>query len=805
MAGALIGALRVTLGIDTAAFEEGLGIAQKRLNAAGRNLQQIGDRMAGLGQTLSIGVTAPLVAFGASAFKAASDAAELQSAFDQTFGDMAADMTAWAEATGDAMGRSTQSIQEAANTFGIFFNQAAPTRQEAAEMSKTFAVLAQDLASFYNVAESDALQKLRSGLSGESEPLRDFGVFLTEANVKAKALELGLGSLGGELSEQDKIMARYALILEATSNAQGDVARTSEGTANQMRAAQAAFQELQVTVGTKLIPVLTPLITKLAGILDAFSGLSEGTQTFIVAAAAIAAAVGPVLFALGSLVSAVGALAPVFAPLVTVVGAAFGAGGVFAGAFSSLSAFGSMLSLVAGAAAPVLAPLAAVAAVGALIWANWDKIGPVLAELRDKFVAALGPKLTALVDTVKTKLTELWNGPFGEAIRWVINVLGEFGAAYTSVMGEALIRVISAAVDIVAGAFSAIIDSVQLVIAVLTGDWAGAWEAAKSLVSNAINTVLNVLNSLAPGAGDAVRALATRLWEGLTQIVNDMLTIGRNIVQGLVNGIRANAEAVWNALRSVVMAGVDRIRDFLGIRSPSLLFMEMGGFITEGLAIGITDGLGDVETAMDALGATVADGLSGVSAGAGISLDPSFDVGSVGADAGNSLRDNFRQSFSEGIKAALEGDLSKFFQNWFERIGTRSFENILNSVADEFANLLSGLFGQTGGTAGSGGLGGVLAGVLGSIFGGTPGFALGGSFTVGGSPGRDANLVAFRATRGEKVTISNDDADGSASGMPGTLQFNFYGPVTNPEQVRRSAAQAGAHLLRMSAAGKRGI
>ena len=86
-------------------------------------------------------MTAPLVAFAGFSFKAASDANELQSAFNVTFGAMAADMTQKPlKATGDAMGRSTQTMEEAANTFGIFFNTAVPPAK-AAEMAKTFAAV----------------------------------------------------------------------------------------------------------------------------------------------------------------------------------------------------------------------------------------------------------------------------------------------------------------------------------------------------------------------------------------------------------------------------------------------------------------------------------------------------------------------------------------------------------------------------------------------------------------------------------------------------------------------------------------
>lgn len=302
MASSVIGALRVMLGMDTAEFESGTTKAQREMQRLERNFQRTAANVGRIGRNLTIGLTAPLTAFGVLSFNAASDAAELESAFNQTFGNMAGMMNDWARETGDAMGRSTQSMQRLANTFGIFFNQAAPTREEAARMSQTFAVLAQDLASFYNVAEEDALQKLRSGLSGEAEPLRDFGVFLSAAAVEARALEMGLGDASGEISEQAKILARYNLILESTTNAQGDVLRTADGTANRVRAAQAAFEELQVTIGTKLLPVITPLIDKLAAAFEWFTALPDSVQATTLAGAALAAALGPVLLGISGII-----------------------------------------------------------------------------------------------------------------------------------------------------------------------------------------------------------------------------------------------------------------------------------------------------------------------------------------------------------------------------------------------------------------------------------------------------------------------------------------------------------------------
>lgn len=388
--GAVLGYLRYVLGFDSLAFQEGLGDAEKRMKAAQKSIGKTADKFKDIGAKLSLAVTAPLVAFGASSFNAASDAVELQSAFDQTFGKMSATMNKWAEDTGDAMGRSTQEMQKAANTFGIFFNTAVDPAK-AASMSQTFAKLAQDLGSFYNVDTDTAIEKLRSGLSGESEPLRDFGVFLTEASVKAKAMEMGLTGVGNELTEQEKILARYQLILEATGNAQGDVARTSGNTANQMRAAQAAFQELQVEIGTKLIPVLTPLITKLTEALNWFTSLPEPVQNWTLGLAAAGAALGPVVLAIGGLVSGFGALLPA----ITVVAGFFTA--------TLIPALAAILT----ALTPILIPLGLIAAaVGAvyLAWRNWDTITAIVKNLYNQVKTWLLDKLTAIWDSVKAKI-----------------------------------------------------------------------------------------------------------------------------------------------------------------------------------------------------------------------------------------------------------------------------------------------------------------------------------------------------------------------------------------------------------------
>jgi hypothetical protein len=406
MAGVSLGHLRFTLGFDSIQFRKGMSAAERDLVLLQKKFEGFGQKLQGIGMRLSGAITLPLVAFGIKAVKTASDAAELQSAFNTTFGQMATGMNKWAEATGNALGRSTREIQQAANTFGIFFNTAVPPAKAAA-MSRTFAVLAQDLASFFNTDTATAIEKLRAGLAGEAEPLRAFGVFLSDAAVKAKGLELGLIGVGETMTEQEKILARYHLILEGTTKAQGDVARTSGSSANQMRAFGAAIEELQQEAGERLLPMFTRLVTALARLVAQFNELPRPAQNAIAATAAFAAAIGPVTWAVGGMV---GGLAK-SAPLIDKIASSFGAArGALAGATASTMAFSH-----------VLLPLAALIGGVYLAYKNWDKIQPIV----DRVKGATDGYFTRVSERFKEFETK-WNQNAAEVKKWAGQVDAEF-------------------------------------------------------------------------------------------------------------------------------------------------------------------------------------------------------------------------------------------------------------------------------------------------------------------------------------------------------------------------------------------
>lgn len=274
-------------------------------NAAGK----MGSAFKKIGVALvAAGIADVVFQFGKASAQAAIDAQEMESAFNVVFGNMAGDVRAWAEATGNELGRSTQEIQRAALAFQELFGQALAPEQ-AATLSQQFAVLTQDLASFKNLSNEVAQQKLFSGLVGEAEPLRAVGVFLNETAVQAKAAELGLAGVNGVLTDQEKIVARAALIQEQLANAQGDVERTSGSTANQIKTMNAAVEELQVAIGSKLLPQLTPLISLTAQIITHMADAAQKINVTTESAANMARGLEIVFGAIGRGISALSGFA----------------------------------------------------------------------------------------------------------------------------------------------------------------------------------------------------------------------------------------------------------------------------------------------------------------------------------------------------------------------------------------------------------------------------------------------------------------------------------------------------------------
>lgn len=214
-------------------------------------------------------------------FNAASDMQESINKTDQVFKSSSGTIKAWADDAARNLGMSEQAALEASGTFGNLFTSMGFTRGAAADMSMSVVQLAADLGSFNNIGTDAALEKIRAGLVGEIEPLRSLGVNLTAAAVQAKALEMGLADNAKALTAADKAQASYALILEQTTNAQGDFARNADGAANSLKTAQASIDDVKASLGAGLVPIVAIAAQQVTDMAEAVGILTDSLNGLV--------------------------------------------------------------------------------------------------------------------------------------------------------------------------------------------------------------------------------------------------------------------------------------------------------------------------------------------------------------------------------------------------------------------------------------------------------------------------------------------------------------------------------------------
>lgn len=223
------------------------------------------------------GVVSILSKWGKAAIDAASDLSEVQNVVDVTFGDSSGRIDAWAKQAGKAYGLTEKQAKQYTATIGAMLKSQGMADDEIVKTSTDLAGLAADMASFYNLDFDTAFQKIRSGISGETEPLKQLGINMSAANLEAFRLAQGIEKSYAAMSQSEQTALRYQYIMQATADAQGDFARTSDGYANASRRVQTAMETIKTEGGKLLLEVVEPLTVGLASMLEKLTATPDTT------------------------------------------------------------------------------------------------------------------------------------------------------------------------------------------------------------------------------------------------------------------------------------------------------------------------------------------------------------------------------------------------------------------------------------------------------------------------------------------------------------------------------------------------
>lgn len=345
-------------------------VTLKKLSA---EFKRFGDKATEIGNNMTRTFTAPIVAGYTLASKYASDYEENLNKLDVAFGENSDSVKEWAETARAEFGLSKVQASEAAASFGALGKGIGLSNKEAADMSTSLGGLSADLGSYFNVGTDESAKALEGIFTGESEALKKFGVVMTDTNLAQFAADQGL--VWKEMDQTQKVMLRYQFVMDKTKDAQGDFARTSDGTANSIKIFKATIQDLATAIGTNLLPIITPIIQKLTEWVNKFNELDPETQKFITYVGLAVAALGPLLIVLGSVANGIGALTGGIGKLIPVIS-----------------------KLIKGFN-PWIAILGAAVAAGIYLYKNWDTIKAKAIELKNRVVQTFNEFKNRVVTT----------------------------------------------------------------------------------------------------------------------------------------------------------------------------------------------------------------------------------------------------------------------------------------------------------------------------------------------------------------------------------------------------------------------
>lgn len=790
MSNATVGALRVVLGLDSASFTKGLTAAQKHLKGIGKQMQSVGQTVAGVGAGLTLGLTAPLLAWGAASVKAAAQSRDAMGQVEAALNSMGnasgrtmAQLEANAKAIqsmasiddDDVLRKVTANLLTFANVSGPIFDRAQVAIVDVAARMKTDL---QPAALMVGKALNDPIKGLAA--------LKRVGIQFSDS--QAKMIE--------RMQKAGNIAGAQTIMLQELERQFGGSAKAAAD-ADPYARLQIALGELSETIGGKLLPILTPLIDRITGLLNGFGQLSPAAQNFVMIGAAIAAAIGPVIMVIGGLISAVGTIA-----------VALGSGGILAG--------------VGAAIAAAFWPITAVvAAVVAAFFIFRDEIGAAMNAVRDAVTDVLGPKMAGLFKA----FGDLWTA-LQPIIQPIIDAFAGSWSVEVAKWGDVISRVFNAVVALISGAISGITLILQAFTAALKGDWSAAFGFVLEGAKNFGRTIVAVFEALFPGVTEWVK----RTYQGVKEWLVDKFVAIVNSVREKVAAVTGFFRDLWDAVvgHSYVPDMVKGIADWFGrldagmvvpakkatkkVREEFAKLKDDVAAIMDGLLTPQERSQREYLEKYAKLREGYMSGKLGISSEAyaeaidrlnaerypepdvkavkpandnGVVLNDLPDLNKVfgqlmSPEAEADLRDKFI-GFGQDLAYAIKnGDL----QGFFGRLG----DMLVNKLVGEGMNMLFDLLKSAGGTGGASGGGwmSTVANVVGSFFGGgVPGFATGGSFKVGGAGGTDSKLIQFRATPGEMVDIRTPGQDRGGGGGGAPLIFDLRGALMTEDVLRQ--------------------
>ena len=271
MAKTTVSELQVLISANAASFQAQLDAVKKQMTSMGAASNSMGSKL-GAGLKGTIVKYAGLGAAITGAYKAmrtASSYIEDENLFAVSMNKAADSTRAWSDQVERSVGVSGAWLRKYTGVMTNMTQSMGLSHDTAAKLGKNVALLSQDIASFYNISPEAAFEKMQSAMAGMPRPLQELGIMVRDQELEQTALAMGIQKTNGEFTSAQKALLTYETVIRSTKNAQGDLARTLNTPANQMRMLATNARNLGVAIGTMFQPLLSVALPVLNAIIMA--------------------------------------------------------------------------------------------------------------------------------------------------------------------------------------------------------------------------------------------------------------------------------------------------------------------------------------------------------------------------------------------------------------------------------------------------------------------------------------------------------------------------------------------------------
>ena len=470
---------------------------EKTADKTSKKADELANKFKSVGTKMTVGLTVPITAFGTYAVKMASDLNEVQNVVDTTFENSSETINKFAKSAAEQFGISELSAKQFTGTMGAMLKSMGLGNKDITDMSIALAGLSGDMASFYNLDPAEAFEKLRAGISGETEPLKQLGINMSVVNLEAFAMSKGITKSYDSMTQAEQATLRYQYIMETTADAQGDYSKTADSTANKTRTTMLQFQTLSAELGQQLLPIVNDVLGVLQNVIKWFNNLDDSGKRIVLILGGIALAIGPVATAIGGLIT-----------------------------------IGTGISKITEAMKKwqVVTKLQAVTTKAMTV-----AQGALNAVMNMNPISLIVIAIVALIAIIAV----LWNKCewFREGVMTVINAI--WGAIQS--VGSFIMGVFQNVFNFVSGIFTNLWNVIQTVVNTIVSIFSTAWNTIKNVATTVWNGILGLFSAggkIFTGVVEGIAGVFKTIVNAIIKGINKVIRIPFDTINGILNFIR---------------------------------------------------------------------------------------------------------------------------------------------------------------------------------------------------------------------------------------------------------------------------